>query len=157
MTFGFHQGEQWSELPLPFTIHPCRSPLLPPGIYTNGILSYTSTLLLFHIPFHDTRSTYERVGAHSSLTTHETSCPTNRDLSLLLVLMEAIPCLRTLARDEQACEHLYVYSREIVPPFTFCYFSFSPRFLPDRLKTPTSRSQRGVFPPLLALVPHENV
>lgn len=38
MTFGFHR-EQWSELP-PLTIHPCRNPLLPPGIYTNGTPSY---------------------------------------------------------------------------------------------------------------------
>lgn len=59
-------------------------------------------------PFHDTvhRRVLERIARHTHQS--ETSCPTNRDLSLLLVLMEATLYQRTLTRDERVREHLYV-------------------------------------------------
>lgn len=116
MTFGFHR-EQWSELP------PSPSILV-------GILYYHPVYI---------RTVHPRIYIHTLAqrcvrcvdTQSGTSCPTNWDLSLLLVVMEAMPQLRTLVRDEKVCEppvrtiyvYIYMFSREISSPFTFsCLF-----------------------------------
>jgi len=106
MAFGFHR-EQWNELP-PLTIHPCRNPLLPPAIYIYIYLSiyiyiyiymymyiyiYTRTLYPQHACARRVRCSrpFERSPDIPVYFAHEspTSCPTNQDLSLLLVVTDA--------------------------------------------------------------------
>jgi len=103
MAFGFHR-EQWNELP-PLTIHPCRNPLLPPAIY---IYIY---IYIYMYVYHERciPNVREPVCVAPALPnvppgipvyfTHEspTSCPTNQDLSLLLVVTDATGA-RTAAR-----------------------------------------------------------
>lgn len=87
MTFGFHR-EQWSEL------LPSHHPSLSESFITTLYIYERHTLIYIHppssTPFHDTvhRRVLERIARHAHHS--ETSCPTNRDLSLLLVLMEAM-------------------------------------------------------------------
>lgn len=139
MTFGLHR-EQWSELP-PLTIHPCRNPLLPPGIYTNGIPSYISTLLLPHPSGRRTCACMWRTGRANHAHHLQTSCPTNRDLSLLASRDGSNVALHTFLPDEGAREHLYAR-------FPIWPLSFSPPCEIKNTHVETNRRPVGTPSPL---------
>ena len=126
--------------PPPLTIHPCRNPLLPPGVYIwNGTPSYIYIYILlsfFHtLAQHCVRCVETRRAG--------TSCPTNWDLSLLPSRDGSYAIsLHAHSRVTKKCaSHLYVYiymrvlSRDqfaiylFLPSFFFFFFSLSPFFL----------------------------
>lgn len=86
MAFGFHR-EQWNELP-PLTIHPCRNPLLPFGIYMHIYMNAvppTCDRVRFAPALLQTFPSAYLYILHTNLPTGH---PTNQDLSLLLVMMD---------------------------------------------------------------------
>lgn len=117
MTFGFHR-EQWSELP-PLTIHPCRNPLLPPGIYTNGTPSY-----IYPHPC-ATLCALRRHAEWNELSNQLGFKPiASRDGSYAVATHT-----RAWRKSVRAtctyyiCVYIYMFSREISSPFTFsCLF-----------------------------------
>lgn len=153
MTFGFHR-EQWSELP-PLTIHPCRNPLLPPGIYTNGTPSYiyphpcaTLCALRRHAEWNELSNQLgfkpiaSRDGSYAVATHTRAWRKSVRATCTYYICVYIYIC--SLARSVR---HL---------PFpAFFSPSSSLIFLPDRLKAPTLRPFY-VFLSLFAPAPLEN-